>query len=115
MENFTIYKINKYSIPIELGIGILNRNPEEFIEQNLFSFQRRLPRVKFLNLEIMTINDFAGQPVQLTAKEELAYRLIETMKIATQSLMPSYEDIKAVVVLTEQIAKVEETSDSEEA
>lgn len=62
----------------------------------------------------MTINDFAGQPVQLTAKEELAYRLIETMKIATQSLMPSYEDIKAVVVLTEQIAKVEETSDSEE-
>ena len=44
MENFTIYKINKYSIPIELGIGILNRNPEEFIEQNLFSFQRRLPR-----------------------------------------------------------------------
>ena len=63
----------------------------------------------------MTINDFAGQLVQLTAKEELAYRLIETMKIATQSLMPSYEDIKAVVVLTEQIAKVEETSDSEEA
>lgn len=63
----------------------------------------------------MTINDFAGQPVQLTAKEELAYRLIETMKIATQSLMPSYKDIKAVVVLTEQIAKVEETSDSEEA
>ena len=51
MENFTIYKINKYSIPIELGIGILNKNPEEFIEQNLFSFQKRLPRYIYIKYE----------------------------------------------------------------
>ena len=50
MENFTIYKINKYSIPIELGIGILNKNPEEFIKQNSFLL-RSLPRYIYIKYE----------------------------------------------------------------
>lgn len=50
MENFTIYKINKYSIPIELGIGTLNKNPEEFIEQNSFLL-RKLPRYIYIKYE----------------------------------------------------------------
>lgn len=61
----------------------------------------------------MTINDFSGQPVELTEKGELAYKLIQSLKIATQSLLPSYEDIKSVAYLVEQLAATEASSEEE--
>lgn len=61
----------------------------------------------------MTINNFSGQPVELTEKEELAYKLIQSLKIATQSLLPSYEDIKGVAYLVEQLAATEASSEEE--
>ena len=60
------------------------------------------------------MNDAMGQQVELTEKEELAYKLVETLKIATQSLLPSYEDIKAISTLIESLAAKEEAGEVEE-
>ena len=53
MENNITYKITKYSIEIELAIGLLNRNPEECLEalkQNKYLF-KMYPNYLYLKYE----------------------------------------------------------------
>lgn len=52
---------------------------------------------------------------ELTENEEKVVKLIEAFKIATQSLLPSYSDVKIIESLLQDFIKSASTTDNSES